>query len=250
MIKLKHLLEDFDIEAHLRERGVDPSKTKVIMDMENGIATFMLYNLSGQAVGYQRYNPRGDKKDHSNSLAAKYYTYITKESPKIAKLAVWGTENIDPRNPYLFVTEGIFDANKLKNAGYPAIAVLTNNPEHLRPWFKILNKKIVAIVDKDSAGSKLKKYADQWFEVPDGFKDLGEMPQKIANEFLNGVSKKLENYPRTAKTTHSFSKMKVTNPKTGNDILVKTALNYGVEHPAYRAAKSKLMKAKSQFGGN
>lgn len=53
-----------DLLNHLRERGIDPDSTDVVIDEESGIATFLLYNLSGKLVGYQRYNPKGDKKDH------------------------------------------------------------------------------------------------------------------------------------------------------------------------------------------
>ena len=99
MIRLFSLLET-DIEAHLRSRGVDPSRTNVIMDKESGKATFLLYNLSGQLVGYQQYNPSGDKKgqnrmpaEHRKALA-KYYNYVTKEDEHTSKIAVWGLETV------------------------------------------------------------------------------------------------------------------------------------------------------------
>lgn len=176
-----------DIESHLRDRGLDPKKTQVIIDKENNIATFLLYNLSGQIVGYQRYNPNGDKKDHTNSLAAKYFTWVTKESEKTAKLAVWGTENIDPNDPNLFVTEGIFDAVKLKNAGHPVIAVLGNNPKILKTWLPLLNKQTIAVIDNDDAGRALASLTDKHFTTPAPFKDLGEMSQEQVNKFLEDV---------------------------------------------------------------
>lgn len=238
MILLKPILnEDFDILQHLRDRGVDPEKTEVIMDAENGMATFILYNLSGQLVGYQRYNPRGYKKDHDNTMTAKYYTYVTKEDNKTPKMAVWGVDNIDKDLPYLFITEGIFDAIKVKNAGYPVVAVLSNNPKHLKPWFAILHKRIIAIIqnDENKAGNALKKFADFWFAVPDGFNDLGDMSQEEASRFLKSVIKQL---PDSDGKTHFFNDDgTIRNPKTGNDIKIRTALSYGPDHPAYREAQ-------------
>lgn len=184
-----------DIEAHLKSRGVDPSHTQVIIDKENNIATFILYNLSGQLIGYQRYNPNGNKKLHGDTLAAKYFTWVTKESPGTSKLAVWGVENIDKNNPNLFVAEGIFDAIKLKNAGHPAIAVLTNNPKLLKSWFAILNKNTISITDNDDAGKKLGNITDETYSIPsnltnkngDSIKDLGDMSQEQVNNFLSNI---------------------------------------------------------------
>jgi hypothetical protein len=52
---MKHLLlfEAFDTESHLKQRGVDTSKTRVIIDEDSGDTFFFLYNLTGQMVGYQ-----------------------------------------------------------------------------------------------------------------------------------------------------------------------------------------------------
>lgn len=246
-----------DIESHLRSRGVDPSHTQVIMDKENNMATFILYNLSGQLIGYQRYNPNGDKKLHGDTLAAKYFTWVTKESPGTSKLAVWGIENIDKNNPNLFVAEGIFDAIKLKNAGLPAIAVLTNNPKLLKSWFTILNKNTISITDNDAAGKKLGNITDETYSIPDNLtkddgtpiKDLGDMSQEQVNQFLSGIghSPSPQSPPRSVNKTltpqknHDVIKKmlntKVKNPETGNDILVKTALKYDKSHPSYKQAK-------------
>jgi hypothetical protein len=180
MIKLMDLLEDIDIEKHLKERGVDPNKTEVIMDKKDNVATFLLYNLSGQLVGYQRYNPAEDKKRDN---AGRYFTWVSKEGD-VRKLAVWGTETIKPSVPYLFIVEGIFDCVKLHNGGHPAIAILGNNQKVLRSWFRILNKKIIAITDNYASGNMMKKFAWKAFQTPDPYKYLGEMPQQKVNEFI------------------------------------------------------------------
>ena len=174
-----------DIEQHLKDRGVDLSKVRVHLDRDNQIATFPLYNLSGQMVGYQRYNPNGIKK-RGNDLRHKYYSYIAPEGDK-SKLAVWGSENIDPKNPNLYATEGIFDAIKLMNAGLPVIATLTNDPKQLKSLFGALNKHIVVVTDNDVAGKKLAKYGDEHYTVPDGHNDLGDMTQEEVNKFVENI---------------------------------------------------------------
>jgi DNA primase len=181
------IAQNIDIEQHLRERGVDPQKTKVYIDKETNTATFPLFNYSGQMVGYQQYNPLGDKKAHDKEKS-KYWNYIKDEQKK---MAVWGLESVKETDRILFVTEGIFDAVKIHNAGFPALAVLSNDPHRaLRGWFKILNKKIIAIVDRDDAGSKLRTIAHEFYITPFPYKDLGEMPQSEVNRFIRNILNK------------------------------------------------------------
>lgn len=181
------LLEAVDIEQNLRDRGVDPTKTEVIVDKQTNRATFLLYNLSGSLVGYQRYDPnQGKVRDNMG----RYFTYIGSEGD-YKKLAVYGTQTIEQSVPYLFLVEGIFDCIKIHNAGYPGIAVLGNNPKILKSWISILNKKIIVICDNDAAGNSLKKLSKINFTTPSPYKDLGEMPQQEVNKFLKDVLKKL-----------------------------------------------------------
>lgn len=245
MILLQELLENEEaIEDHLRRRGIDPSKTYVVIDKENGIATFMLYNLSGQLVGYQRYNPKGDKKDHTNSLMAKYYTYVTKEDSKTAKIAVWGLESFSPDDSFFFMTEGIFDAVKLHNAGYPAIALLSNNPKVLKSWLSALPQKKIVVADNDEAGSKLEKFGDLVIHVPTEYKDVGDMPQEMVNSFFGNVEADIkQRFGIISKKSHnaqSLTNKRIQNPQTGNDILIKTALSYSQDHPAHQKAVKML----------
>lgn len=175
-----------NIIEYLRSRGVDPDSPGIMLDLDNDLAHFLLYNLSGELVGYQRLNPTGDKADHSNSLDAKYYTWLTKEDRKIAKLGVWGLDRSDLTLPYLIVTEGIFDAARAHNAGHPAIALLANDPKHLRSWLRSLGKTIIAVIDNDPAGQKLRDYADRVIEV-EGGKDLGDLTDEEARELLGVI---------------------------------------------------------------
>lgn len=179
------------IEDHLRSRGIDPNRTGIVVDKKSGMVTFLLYNLSGQLVGYQRYNPHGHKFSHSSKdpLMAKYYTYVIKNpETKTRMIAVWGVDTIRDGSP-LFIVEGIFDAVKVHNAGYPAIAVLANNPKHLRSWLRTLPNVRIVIYDNDTAGRKLAKLGHKAYTVPHPYKDLGEMPQNEATEFIKSLVK-------------------------------------------------------------
>lgn len=186
-----------NIEAHLKERGLDPSKTQVIMDKKANIAIFMLYNLSGKLVGYQQYNPNGVKGINYSETTGlnldkkemmKYYTYLTKENEekRIKQIGVYGLQTYDLRSPVLFVVEGIFDCIKLHNLGLPAIAVLANDPKPFGQWLRLLPQKIVVIMDNDEnlSGNKLAKYGDKVVKVPSGFKDLGDMSNDEVRQFL------------------------------------------------------------------
>jgi hypothetical protein len=57
-----------NIKTHLKQRHLDLELHRPILDEELNIATFLLYNLSGQLVGYQQYNSLGDKKVFNSKL--------------------------------------------------------------------------------------------------------------------------------------------------------------------------------------
>ena len=179
------------VRDHLRERGVDPNRTQVIVDEETGTATFLLFNLSGQLVGYQRYNPSASK-ERNNDPYGRYFTQRGEEGERKKgkkKIAVWGLESTEWKDPYIFVTEGIFDAIKVQNAGHPAIAILSNASPGLRSWLKALRKYVIVIEDNDAAGVKLGSLGDVSVTVPDPYKDLGDMPQDEATVFVNDILK-------------------------------------------------------------
>jgi hypothetical protein len=173
-----------DIQRHLQSRGVDFSQTKVIVDKKSGTATFLLYNLSGQLIGQQRYNPRGIRKSNDPVLA-RYYT-------QGKTFAVWGLETVYDYHSYIFIVEGIFDAIKLHNAGQPAIAVLTNDPQNLKSWFFVMDKRVISILDNDKASQKLKGVSDHFFVVPDPYSDLGDMPQNEVDVFVKDILRKVK----------------------------------------------------------
>jgi len=206
IIKLNESVDD--ITAHLRDRGVDTDKTRVIIDKEGNTATFLLYNLSGQIIGYQYYNPNGEK----NTVVArkqikgqkgevdvqslkKYIKYYTRVVDTQKGVSVYGLETYEKNNRLLFVTEGVFDCIKIHNAGKPAVATLANAGSlELKTWFKIIPQTIIAIYDNDGPGKTLRKLADYSFPSPPGFKDLGDTPQEVVTEYIRiiveAVSKK------------------------------------------------------------
>ena len=185
------------IVDHLLSRGMDPEKHKIYIDKKLGVATFPLFNLSGQLVGYQQYNPAGSKKNRTNDkLLSKYYTYTTKtmQTPNSHKLAVWGLESLDLRDDILFLVEGIFDAVKIQNAGYPAIAVLANDPKPIRGWLYTLgNRKIVSIIDNDEneSGKKLSAISHKSYEIQSPYHDVGDMPQDMVGKLIYNIASKV-----------------------------------------------------------
>lgn len=192
MIKLKDILNEIDIRQHLKDRGIDFNKTRVIVDDENDAAYFFLYTLSGKLVGYQRYNPSGSKAISGNKRQTKVDPSLLKYKTfrGIGEISVYGIETYDIKSKYLFVVEGIFDCIKIHNAGYPAIATLSNDPtDSTKSWLKTLPQEIITVVDKDPAGEKLAKVGHRSVTVPDPYKDLGEMPQDEVNAFLQSVVK-------------------------------------------------------------
>jgi DNA primase len=200
-MKYLFLFEDFNpgdnMLSHLQGRGIDTKKTQFILDEESGDTFFFLYNLSGQMVGYQKYNPKYDKKGQDakkmeDPTKTKYYNYVSDEL-KGKMIAVWGLETTKFTDKYLFITEGIFDVARAHQAGYPGIAVLCNDPSpQLTYWLKTLPQTKIVIYDNDEAGEKLRKLGDYSFSVKDG-KDLNDLSEEEAKEFLDDIIKSIEN---------------------------------------------------------
>jgi len=193
--------EIFSLKKHIASRDVNFEKTRVFIDEERGIASFLLYNLSGKLVGYQTYNPGGEKETggirrvklrrEGKSLVdtMKYFTYSSKIG-KVPEIVVWGLETYNLKKP-LYIVEGIFDAIKLHNLNLSAIAILSNNPKHLKSWLNTLPNFKVVVSDNDDAGNSLKKFGDISLTVPQGFDDLGEMTSDQIKKFLK--NKRIKN---------------------------------------------------------
>jgi hypothetical protein len=183
------------LRQHLIDRGLDPGLYNVFVDEAGGQATLWLYNLSGQIVGYQQYNPSGTKSirnDEKHRDSLKYFTYVGDEGDGALragkkKLAVWGLETVSMESRVIFLAEGVFDAVKLHNVGLPAIAVLANDPLPLRPFLFALGKSVIAVCDDDDAGKRLGSLAHVALRVPAPYHDLGEMPQDEVLPWLKSV---------------------------------------------------------------
>lgn len=186
---MRHLLlfEAFDIITHLKGRGVDPNQTRVIIDEKTEDVYFFLYNLSGQMVGFQKYNPNYLKTGQTkldDPRMVKYFTWVTEEG-KGKSIGVWGLESTQFGDDYIFITEGIFDAARIHEAGLPAIAVLCNNPsDSLKSWLATLPQKKIVIYDNDAPGRKLMKVGDFSYTVPRD-KDVNDLTPEEAKVFLD-----------------------------------------------------------------
>lgn len=166
------------LKEHLKRRHLDLDLHRPVIDEENRVATFFLWNLSGQLCGYQQYRPEGEKKPQNNPKEGKYFTHR-----KMPTLAVWGVETLYLTPDVLFLTEGIFDAARLTEKGVSAIAALTNNPTaDLKNWLECLNRKVVAVCDNDAAGKRLAKFGDCVVFTTDH--DLGDSSDEFVTNLI------------------------------------------------------------------
>lgn len=166
-----------DLVEHLRSRHLDLKLHRPMLDEAEGVATFYLWNLSGQLVGYQQYRPLGEKRPQNNPKEGKYYTYRG-----LPTLAVWGVESLKYPGS-LFVCEGVFDACRLTEVGCAAVAVLSNNTGwDLKNWLSCLNRRVVAVCDNDAAGRKLAKFGDDVVYTFE--KDLGDSSEDYVNSLV------------------------------------------------------------------
>lgn len=175
-----------DIRQHLIGRHLDPMNYAVSWDDET--ACFLLFDLSGRVVGYQQYRPGAPKTMRNDPREGRYYTYFTGRKDE-KQFSVWGLETWDYSAHVLFVTEGIFDAVRLHQFGYSAVAVLSNDPKFLRNWLFLIRqqRKVIVVCDDDAAGRKLAKFGDVAL-FPHGSKDLGDMThEEVAELVLDAV---------------------------------------------------------------
>jgi DNA primase len=163
---------------HLRSRHLDIDLHRPIIDEENDLATFYLWNLSGCLIGFQQYRRFGVKKPNNNPKEGKYFTFR-----KQPTLTVWGIESLHLKSNILYVTEGVFDAARITKKGFPAIAVLSNSPNaDLKNWLQCLSRTIVVVADNDNAGKMLAKFGDYAEFTQE--KDLGDSSEEFVDKLL------------------------------------------------------------------
>jgi hypothetical protein len=164
---------------HLKQRGMNPSLYRYFKSYSACKITFLLYNLSGQIVGYQHYRPKAkDKGVKNNPKLGRYYTYLPKGT-----IGVFGLECLDSSDRTIFIVEGIFKAAVLHRLGFNAIAVLTANPKPLGAFFRALRGRysVIAIGDADKAGSELVRIVGKGVCSP---LDLDEMTDSEIKELI------------------------------------------------------------------
>jgi hypothetical protein len=162
------------MREHLLSRWFDPDRYSGVWIEEGVSATFAMWNFSGQMVGYQKYEP-GAPRLHNNGEHTRYHTWFGEN-----KVGVWGLESVDWRGGDLFLVEGVFDSCRLSWHGLQSIAVLSNDPKHLRNWISVLPHKLIAVCDGDSAGKKLAKYGNEVIYLPEK-EDVGLLSDEQFN---------------------------------------------------------------------
>lgn len=165
----------FDIEKHIKYRGIDTSIHVCWIDYDEIVATFPCWNLSGQMVGYMTYRPLAPK-TKNNDIEGRYNTRRTKKN-----ICVWGLESWNFSNT-LFLTEGIFDACRLTRRGYSAIAFMSNSTNlPTERWVSVIKntRPVVAICDNDSSGDNLRKLGHLSYKPVAS--DLGDATEEEVN---------------------------------------------------------------------
>jgi hypothetical protein len=169
---------------HLHSRYLDTKLHRVWIDENSKVATFPLWNLSGQLVGYQQYRPGASKERKNDPRDGRYFTRL-----KDSKIGVWGLESYYLSNT-LFITEGIFDAARISYFGYAAVATLSNDlATPTARWLRSIRyyRHIVAICDSDTAGRHLAKHGDSYHIVQE-YKDLGDASEDYVKNLLSDYS--------------------------------------------------------------
>lgn len=181
------------IKQHLKERYMDTNLHTVWVSEENRCATFPLWNLSGQMVGYQRYQPDEDKLMHNDPTTGRYFTRCGskdvgtygKEQWSRGPVGMWGLESWNLSNT-LFITEGIFDACRITYYGYSAMAVLSyalSDSQRNWVWTIRQTRPVVCVCDNDSSGRKLGRFGHSMVTV-DGH-DLGDASEDYVKELVS-----------------------------------------------------------------
>lgn len=156
-------------------------KVKCYIDEVNGTATFYLHGiLSKKILGYQIYNPKSSHKKTNINGESRYYTYQPSYK-ETGEYALFGLEYIEGRDT-LFLTEGIFEACRLINLGYDALAIIGSDlPPNVITQLYTLNDNIVWCGDNDAAGHKsnLNQFKRMYFDVDLDEVDLYTLQNKL-----------------------------------------------------------------------
>lgn len=171
-------------QLHLEQRGLTPT-INVWVDWAGEVLTFPLWGWAGKLVGYQRYRWRGVK-TRSNAVDGKYFTWV---SDRYKDSGIYGREYLGDYAGPVFIVEGAWNAVRVINCGYSALAMLTGTPprsiiDHVR--LICGNRPLIAICDNDASqtGLKMGKWTDHYICSALPYKDIGELTQEQAHHFL------------------------------------------------------------------
>jgi len=207
---------------HLLSRGVDASRTYFVYDEQTNNTYFFLYNLNGNIVGYQKYNPDYPKEGGLGYLG-RYFTKVQKGATGHSKIAVFGLDTYSIDSKYIFIAEGVFDIIKVHNLNEPGIANLgcSVSPQ-AKNWYSTLPQIKIVIQDRDDAGTELGAVGDYIYTVPEPYKDLGEMPQEEVKKFIENIKNEL-NLNNISEKKIDIDKFKAAMKRyKENDYLSKT----------------------------
>lgn len=182
---------------HLRKRAVGDN-TRCWIDWNGELVTFPIWTIDGKLIGYQRYDWRAPK---VRSNKGRYFTWISE--PYRGSASFYGMDQLSwslsrPKSAQydsqrILVVEGIFDALRCIQAGWPAIAVLTATPnkqfvQHFKFLMQAKNMCAIGILDNDEggAGNGLRKLCRSSI-MCEWHKDMGDHTDVEAQVWLNTV---------------------------------------------------------------
>ena len=151
------------------------------IDYDNEVVTFYLYNQSKQLVGFQQYKWKGSKK-HSKDIKPcdmKYFTHCKD------KIGVFGIDSWKHKDKPLVLVEGVFEQLRLQKH-VDTVAVLCNNPRHIKSWLFAQPRETVAVCQNDKAGMILAKSCDRAIFLPEGV-DTDELSDVQLTELLEEI---------------------------------------------------------------
>jgi hypothetical protein len=136
------------VREHLISRHLDFNLHKVWVAEELNCASFAIWNLSGQLLGYQRYRPGASKALNNDPREGRYFTRLV--------------------------------------IGYSAIATFSNNvAPSVAKWLWMAKqvRRVVAVCDNDAAGRSLGKYTTVSHTM-DVYKDLGDASEEYVKHLV------------------------------------------------------------------
>lgn len=178
---VKHMNRRMNCEANT----IDYVMNNHVIDWDNEVVSFWLYNQSGQLVGFQQYKWQ-QPKSHTKGLKPSELKYFTHCKDKVG---VFGIDSWHSPHLPLVVVEGVWEQLRMQKH-IDTVAALCNNPKHLKNWLACQPRETVAVCQNDKAGHKLAKSCDRAIFLPEGV-DTDELDgvqlTKLLTEVRHGV---------------------------------------------------------------